>query len=111
MAPRHTFMWGGVVTEPEQQAILRALGDFRVEVAASHAEFRTRLNSMADHDNRLRRIERESLTRQDIETIVARAIEGARRPSWRDVGAVIASIGASVTVTAVVLRMANHLGG
>lgn len=110
------------------ERIERRLTDMRVAQAEGFAELRTRLDAVKDHEPRLRQVEASYVTRQDVHAVVTEAtkavesrmltlddvkgvvgeaIEAARRPSWRDVGALVAAISTS---TGLVLAVAKLLG-
>ncbi len=87
--------------------IEKAVTDLRISQAEGFAEIRARLENSKDHEPRLRELERRaesSLTLNDVKDVVAEAIEAARRPSWRDVGALVAAISTS---TGLVLGLAK----
>lgn len=109
------------------ERVEKSLGDLRVSQAEGFAELRTTLAAMKDHEPRLRTVEVTYVTRQDVHAVVTEAtkavesrmltlddvklvvgeaIEAARRPSWRDVGALVAAISTS---TGLVLAVAKLL--
>jgi len=96
--------------ERDTMRLERTVTDMRVEVAAGLAGINARLDAQKDHEPRLRAVEMQisnQLTREDVAGMLKSAIESARRPAWRDVGALIAAI---ATSTGLVLLLARTAG-
>lgn len=99
----------------EQEASInrleRHLTDMRVEVASGFATLTANLEAMRSHEQRLRELENrqgKQITLEDVKEVVADAIAASRRPSWRDVGALVAAISTSVMLVLGVLAAVSQ---
>jgi hypothetical protein len=93
--------------ERDTMRLERTVTDMRVEVAAGLAGINARLDAQKDHEPRIRAVEvalSNQLTRDDVAGMLKEAIEAARRPAWRDVGALIAAIATSTALVTVAIR-------
>jgi hypothetical protein len=105
----------GVDMELERNTLRleRTVTDMRVEVAAGLAGINARLDAQKNHEPRLRAVElalANQLTRADVAGMLKEAIEAARRPAWRDVGALIAAIATSTGLVLAVAKASGLLG-
>lgn len=91
----------------DQRRVEDRLTSIQVEVASGFAAITARLDASKDHEPRLRALEQNQITRDDVASMLAEAIAAARRPRWQDVGALIAAI---ATSTGLVLVVAKALG-
>lgn len=92
---------------PDARRVEDRLTMIQVEVAAGFAAVNARLDAAKDHEPRLRALEQNQMSRDDVRAMLKEAIEASRRPRWQDVGALVASI---ATSTGLVLVVAKALG-
>lgn len=86
----------------------RTISDFRTEVARDMGSVMARLDTMKDHDGRLRHLEQTSVTREELKEVLREAIANGRRLSWKDLGLIITTTGAGASaVAALVTRLAG----
>lgn len=91
----------------DQRRVEERLTTIQVEVASGFAAITARLDASKDHEPRIRSLEQNQITREDVARMLAEAIAAARRPRWQDVAALIAAI---ATSTGLVLMVAKALG-
>ncbi len=114
--------------ERDTMRLERTVTDLRIAVAEGFTAVNTRLDLQKDHEPRLRAVERaqaqqitrddvatmlktalaNQITRDDVDGMLKSAISSARRPTWRDVGALAAAI---ATSSGLVLGVAKVLIG
>ena len=96
------------MTPSASDRLERQLGDFRAEVAREMGRVGAQLEAMKGYDDRLRHLEQNAVTREELKDVLKEAIETGRRISWKDLGILVTTTAAAASaVAAIIARLAS----
>ncbi len=80
------------MTSADGDRIERILTEFRISVGAQLATLMEKLDSMKNHEERLRKIESSHVNHEQLEKAITACADSVRRPAWKDIAAIIFTI-------------------
>lgn len=100
------------MTDDERAQLSRTLTELRITVHEGFSALRERMDSIKDHEPRLRALEQaaeRAVTRDEVSEFVDRAVESGRRPTWQGIAALVGAVAAGSGLMSGIVVAVMHL--